>query len=135
MIALDRSAPRELTVLYDAHCPLCRTARQWLYRQPTYVPLRFIPAASVAARRRFPLLDPAETLRDITVVDDAGRVYRGPKAWVMCLWATREHRDRALSLAQPRLWPLAKRFVAWVSTHRKALGGVGRVVLGGGTSG
>ena len=99
------------------------------------MPLRFIPAASGAARRRFPLLDPAETLRDITVVDDAGRVYRGPKAWVMCLWATREHRARALSLAQPTLWPLAKRFVAWVSTHREALGGVGRVVLGGGMSG
>ena len=123
---------RELTVLYDDACPLCRAARGWLEPQPAFLPLRFIAAASARARRLYPALDPADTLKDITVVDDAGRVYRGPKAWVMCLWATRAHRERAITLAQPSLWPLAKRFVAWVSTHRDQLGGVGSVVLGAG---
>ena len=123
--------PRSLTVLYDAGCPLCRSARQWLTQQATYVPLRFIPAGTPRATRAFPQLDPAETLRDITVVDDGGRVYRGAKAWVMCLWATRRHRERAISLATPAMWPLAKRFVSWVSTHRRELAGPGRLVLGG----
>jgi predicted DCC family thiol-disulfide oxidoreductase YuxK len=131
MSTTDRTPPRELTVLYDAGCTLCRSARAWLQGQPTYLPLHFVPAGTPRAARLFPRLHPEQTLREITVVDDRGRVYRGAKAWVMCLWSTRAHRERALSLAKPALWPLAKRFVAWVSTHRAELGGVGRVVLGG----
>ena len=123
-------APRVLTVLYDPGCPLCRSARGWLERQHTYLPLRFVPAGTPAATRLFPALDPLDTLRDITVVDDAGLIYRGAKAWVVCLWATREHRERSRTLAKPALWPLAKRFVAWVSTHRAELAGVGHTVLG-----
>lgn len=126
------TAPKELTVLYDAGCQLCRSARGWLQRQPVYLPLRFVPAGTRAATRRYPALDPLATLREITVIDDAGRVYRGAKAWVICLWATRAHRERAIALSKPALWPLAKRFIAWVSTHRTGLAGVGSAVLGAG---
>lgn len=122
-------APRLLTVLYDADCSLCRSARAWLERQPVHVPLRFVPAGSAHAVRLFPALDQRQALRDITVVDDRGKVYRGAKAWVVCLWATREHRERSRTLAKPALWPLAKRFVTWVSTHREGLAGLGRAVL------
>ena len=121
---------RQLTVLYDATCALCRNARAWLEREPTYVPLYFIAAGSPLARQRFPTLYVADTLRDITVVDDAGGVYRGPKAWVICLWATRRYRAWALTLVRPEMWPLAKRLIAWVSRHRGRLAGVGGWVLG-----
>lgn len=121
--------PRALTVLYDAGCPLCRSARGWLERQRTYLPLHFVPAATPAASSLFPKLDPLTTLRDITVVDDRGMIYKGAKAWVMCLWATRDHRERARTLAKPALWPLAKRFIAWVSTHREGLAGIGSALL------
>ena len=124
------AAPRALTVLFDAKCALCRNARQWLQAQPLLVPLRFIPAGSAAARARFPALDHAATLRDITVIDDRGNVYRDAKAWVMCLWATRAHRARAISLTRPGMWPLAKRFIAWVSTNRGSLAGIGSLILG-----
>ena len=129
--ARGRAAPRRLTVLYDPACGLCRNARRWLAEQPTYVTLHFIAAGSSAARKLYPMLDHAATLTDITVIDDAGRVYRGARAWVMCLWATRAHRERAMRLSSPALWPLARRFVAWVSAHRGSLAGVGALVLGG----
>src|SRR5690348_3839452 len=74
---------RDLTVLYDARCALCIDARRWLEAQPKFVRLRFLPAGSPGAAARFPELNPADTLHDITVVDDAGNVYRGPKAWAM----------------------------------------------------
>ena len=127
-----RGMPGELTVLYDASCRVCRSARDWLNGQPKYVSLRFVAAGSPRAKRLFPTLDHEATLRDITVIDNVGNVYRGAKAWVMCLWATREHRARAIALTTPALWPMAKRFIAWVSTNRGSLGGVGELVLGTG---
>jgi predicted DCC family thiol-disulfide oxidoreductase YuxK len=120
---------RELTVLYDATCTLCRDARAWLEAQPTYMRLRFLPAGSEEAAANFPELNPAYTLRDITVVDDQGGVYRGPKAWAMCLWATRSYRPWSQRLTSPELWPLAKRLIAWVSRNRGPLAPVGGWVL------
>jgi predicted DCC family thiol-disulfide oxidoreductase YuxK len=78
---------QRVTVLYDARCNLCRTARAWLERQPQLVPLEFVAAASAQAQQRFPFLDPAMTLEDLTVVGDGGEIWVGAKAWVVCLWA------------------------------------------------
>ncbi|MEU6468897.1 DCC1-like thiol-disulfide oxidoreductase family protein [Streptomyces massasporeus] len=102
--ATGRNAPapvRRLTVLYDAECSLCAFLRDWLLRQPQLVPLEPVPAASEEARRRFPGLDHGATLDEITVVGDAGQVYRGPAAWVVTLWALREHRPLAHRLSTP----------------------------------
>jgi predicted DCC family thiol-disulfide oxidoreductase YuxK len=111
-----------LTVLYDAQCNLCQRARSWLERQPKYVPLEFMPAGSEGARRRFPGLDPAATLVDLTVVGAGGEVYRGAKAWVMCLWALKEHRETALRLSAPALMPIARQTIDWLSRNRFRLG-------------
>lgn len=121
---------RALTVLYDANCALCRGARVWLGRQPAYVRLEFVAAGSTAARARFPGLDHDATLRDVTVIGPAGEVWRGEKAWLMCLWALRAYRSHAMRLASPALRPMAKRFVAWMSRQRGALAPLGSL-LGG----
>jgi predicted DCC family thiol-disulfide oxidoreductase YuxK len=113
-----------LTVLYDANCRVCVRGTAWLSRQSVYVQLRFIPAGSTWARRLYPELDAAQTLRDITVVGDNGAVYRGSNAWVMCLWALREHRLLAYRLSTPSMAPRARRFIAWFSEHRSWLGSV-----------
>jgi len=111
-----------LTVLYDDSCGLCRRARAWLAEQPAYLPLEFVAAGSEEARRRFPGLDPAATLRQLTVVGDTGEVYVDAKAWVMCLWATRAHRQLAHRLSTPALAPHAAKFVSWVSDNKHWLG-------------
>uniref|UniRef100_UPI0038D3E06E thiol-disulfide oxidoreductase DCC family protein n=1 Tax=Streptomyces shenzhenensis TaxID=943815 RepID=UPI0038D3E06E len=89
----DRDAPRVpvhgLTVLYDAECSLCTFLRDWLGRQPQLVPLDLVPAGSEEARRRFPDLDHSATLDEVTVVGDAGQVYRDTAAWIVVLWALR----------------------------------------------
>jgi predicted DCC family thiol-disulfide oxidoreductase YuxK len=115
-----------LTVLYDAGCGLCQRARTWLSRQATYVDLEFVPAGSDEARRRYPQLDPATTLSQITVVADTGQVYVDAKAWVMCLWATKAHRATAERMSSPALAPMARRFVAWVADNRQRVGIRGR---------
>ncbi|SHN08228.1 thiol-disulfide oxidoreductase DCC family protein [Streptomyces yunnanensis] len=101
--AADRGAPsapvRRLTVLYDAHCPLCAFLRDWLARQRQLVPLDLVPAGTQEARQRLPELDHTATLEEITVVGDGGQVYRGAAAWVVCLWALHKYRRLAHKLA------------------------------------
>ena len=101
-----------LTVLYDADCTICRTARRFLDSRRQLVPLEFVAAGSDEARRRYPTLDHAQTLKDITVIADDGGVYVGDSAWLMCLWALDGYRGLAARLSQPHLRPLARRVVA-----------------------
>lgn len=109
---------RELTVLYDSGCRLCRTARRWLSHHEQLVPLRFVPAGSPEARQRFPSLDHAATRRDITVVSDAGQVWMGDGAWLTCLWALTAFRGLAHRLSSPQLRPLAERVVSTAARIR-----------------
>jgi predicted DCC family thiol-disulfide oxidoreductase YuxK len=112
---------RELTVLFDPGCELCRCARAWLEEQPAYVPLAFLPAGGPEALRRFPALSAGETLGELTVVSDDGCVWRGDAAWITCLWALRRHRAWALRLASPAARPLARAFFRQVSERRHSL--------------
>ncbi len=99
---------RKLTVLYDADCPLCTYVRDWLVKRPQLVPLEFVPAGSPAAGTRFPGLDHRSTLSEITVVGDGGQVYRGAAAWIVTLWALRDHRRLAHRLSTPSGMRFAK---------------------------
>ncbi|GAA3087864.1 MULTISPECIES: thiol-disulfide oxidoreductase DCC family protein [Streptomyces] len=116
---------RHLTVLYDAQCPLCVHIRHWLLGQRLLVPLRLVPAGSEAARRRYPLLDHAGTLRQITVVGDSGQVWSGTDAFIVCLWALAEHRPRANWLATPAGRPFARAAMYTASAWRSAVRGGG----------
>ena len=111
-----------LTVLYDERCALCRRVRGWLAEQPKYVPMDFVAAGSAEARRRFRELDHDATLEELSVVGSGGEVYRGAKAWVMCLWALKRYRSAALRLSGPAMLPRARRLVAWVSKNRLRFG-------------
>lgn len=120
----DRDAARVpvrgLTVLYDAQCSVCTHVRDWLLRQPKLVPLELVAAGSAEARERYPALDPRSTLADVTVVGDAGQVYRGAAAWVVVLWALREHRPLAHRLSTPAGAALAKGAVLAAAKWRGA---------------
>lgn len=116
---------RRVTVLYDARCNLCRTARTWLERQRQVVPLEFLAAGSAEAAARYPYLDPQLTLEDLTVVGDGGEVWVGAKAWVVCLWALEGKQGLARRLSSPALMPKARAVVSFVSRHRRSLGTYG----------
>ncbi|WP_372496812.1 thiol-disulfide oxidoreductase DCC family protein [Streptomyces shenzhenensis] len=121
---VDRDAPRVpvhgLTVLYDAECSLCSFLRDWLGRQPQLVPLDLVPAGSEEARRRFPDLDHSATLDEVTVVGDAGQVYRDTAAWIVVLWALREQRPLAHRLSTPAGARLARGAVLAAARWRGA---------------
>ena len=122
--AQDRGAAsvpvRGLTVLYDAECALCTHLRGWLVRQPKLVPLELVPAGSDEARRRFPGLDHAATLEEVTVIGDSGQVYQASRAWIVVLWALREHRPLAHRLSTPAGARLARGAVLAAAKWRGA---------------
>ncbi|MEE1833902.1 thiol-disulfide oxidoreductase DCC family protein [Streptomyces sp. SP17KL33] len=130
---VDRGAERVpvhgLTVLYDAGCGLCAFLREWLGKQRQLVPLTFVAAGSEEARRLFPSLDHGATLEEITIVGDGGQVYRGAAAWIVCLWALREHRPLAHRLSTPAGARLARTAVLtaakWRGAHRQPGSGCG----------
>ena len=107
-----------LTVLYDPECGLCRRAHEWLAEQSKLVDLTFVPCASEEARGRFPQLNHDLTKKDLTVIDDDGAVYFGPKAWLMVLWSLTRYREWAYRLAAPELLPTTKRVVSAISQNR-----------------
>jgi predicted DCC family thiol-disulfide oxidoreductase YuxK len=111
---------RFLTVLYDARCGLCSSARRWLEGQPQIVPLELLAADSEEARRRFPTLAEAEP-EELVAVSDEGDVYRGPQAWIVCLWALEDYREWSFRFARPALLPLVRELVEWLSTRRHRL--------------
>ncbi|MFE0508708.1 thiol-disulfide oxidoreductase DCC family protein [Streptomyces sp. NPDC058964] len=120
----DRGAARApvhgLTVLYDAECSLCTHVRDWLVKQRQLVPIELVPAGSAEARRRYPGLDHRATLDEVTVVGDAGQVYRGAAAWIVVLWALREYRPLAHRLSTTVGTGLAKGAVLAAAKWRGA---------------
>lgn len=115
-----RSPVRRLTVLYDPACRLCAFVRDWLVRQRQLVRLEMVPVGSPEARRRFPDLDHAATEREITVIGDAGQLYRGDSAWLVCLWALADHRPLSHTLASPTGRKLARAAVLAASRYRES---------------
>lgn len=97
-----------LYVLFDAECELCLRCRNWLMKQPAFVPLIFIALQSDEARRRFPEIDALKPREQLVVISNEGAVYRGACAWIMCLWALQNYREHAQRLANPVLLPFAR---------------------------
>lgn len=100
---------------------MCRRCRWWLQAQPAYVRLSFLPLNSPEVGLRFPGLERLHPEREIVVISDAGEVWQGGSAWIMCLWALREYREWAQRLAHPALLPLARRTCTLISENRHRL--------------
>lgn len=115
---------KRLTILYDERCALCRRARDWLARQRAFVRLELVPAGGAEARRRYPSLSSEEMLEQLTVVADEHAVYRGHKAWLLCLWALEDYRAWSLRLAGGGTGHLARRAIDALSIHRYRLSDV-----------
>jgi predicted DCC family thiol-disulfide oxidoreductase YuxK len=113
---------RRLTVLYDPDCRLCSFASGWLARQRQLVPLDLVPVGSPEAVRRFPALDHTATRKEVTVVGDAGQVYRGDSAWIVCLWALADHRRFSHTLTSPAGRKLARAAVLRAAKYRESSG-------------
>jgi predicted DCC family thiol-disulfide oxidoreductase YuxK len=113
---------RTLTVLYDGACPLCVECGRWLSRRRQRIPLRLVDVHGEVARRTYARV-PGDG-RALVAVDDAGRYWVGPAAFLMCLWALERW---ALLVWLALRWPLRPLTVglfALVSANRTFIASV-----------
>jgi predicted DCC family thiol-disulfide oxidoreductase YuxK len=99
---------KQLSILYDAECEVCRRCRDWLRRQPAFVRLEFIPLQTPGLAKQFPGVEAFDAREQLLVIADTGALYRGAHAWVMCLWALQDYRRIAQRMAEPILLPFAR---------------------------
>lgn len=112
---------RNLYVLYDERCAICKRLRDWLLVQRSWIGLSMIAAGSPRAKALFPELEKIADASDLVVISDAGEVYLNNHAWIMCLYALEDYRDWALRLASPILLPLARQAWEALSKNRQAI--------------
>ena len=109
---------KQLTVLYDGECELCKRCRTFFTNKPAYISLKFIALQTPDLEQQFPGIHAFHPDKEIIVISDEGGVYQGGFAWIMCLYALKEYREWSFRLANPALLPFAKRIVSSVSHNR-----------------
>jgi predicted DCC family thiol-disulfide oxidoreductase YuxK len=119
-VAAALRSPTRLLVLYDADCALCVRCRHWLEQQPTYVDVKFLAAASPAARADLAEVRPWLGV-ELVVVSDRGEAWLGAAGFLVCLWATRDYREWSYRLSGPAFAPLAERFFHMISSRRSTI--------------
>src|SRR4051812_47227377 len=95
--------PRPLTVLYDPSCSLCRRCRSWMERQHAFLPVTWLGCTGEEARKAYG--DIPWLQDELVVVGDAGEVWAGPAAFLVCLWALCDWRGGGLPPGRAALPP------------------------------
>ena len=106
-----------LTVIYDEQCGLCTRLSQWLHAQPKWIGIRLVPSQS--AGPLYPALADRIAHAELVVVTDEGGVYWGNHSWLICLYALKHYRHWAQRLSGPALLPLARQAFAILSSNRR----------------
>ena len=106
---------RSLTLVSGVAWPLSPRARQWFAREPKFVRMDVEAPGSDGLRRRFDALPAGAGECDLAAIADDGRMWRGPSAWVMALWALEAHRRTAVELSRTGRHREARRIVEGLS--------------------
>lgn len=112
---------KRLTILHDTSCPFCCRCVEWLKAQPKYLELEFLAADSTLVEYRYPGLKTEFLKKELTVIDDAGGVYYGENAYVICLYALRKYRHWSVRLNNPGARPFVRKALQAVTEHRHIL--------------
>jgi predicted DCC family thiol-disulfide oxidoreductase YuxK len=120
-------------VFYDAQCRICARSRRAIERLRPTADVTFVDVQDPAAMQPFPMVDREAGLRQIFVLDPAGRLAGGYDGFLALVPALRLLRPLRHVM---RLWPVrwaGRRVYAWVARNRYRLGG--RVSCDGGACG
>jgi predicted DCC family thiol-disulfide oxidoreductase YuxK len=91
-----------VALIYDADCPACRAAADWV-RRNAVVPdaFDFLPCRSAETRSRFPAIAEAACLQAMHLVLPDGAILAGEKALPEILRRTRRYRRTAILFRLP----------------------------------
>ena len=120
--AHSETAPRYY-VFYDAHCRICARSRRAIERLGPAAELTFVDVQDPAAMRPFPMVDRQAGLRQMFVLDPAGRLAGGYEGFLALVPALRWLRPLRPILAFGPVRAAGKRVYQWVARNRYRLGG------------
>ncbi len=117
--AADR-APRPAVLIYDAECPVCRGAVDWVRRRAVPGAFEYLPCGSEERARRFPAVARDACLRAMHLVLADGRVLAGGEAVpeILARLQGRRHRWAAALFRLPGAGTLSGAFYRWFAGHR-----------------
>ena len=108
-------------LIYDAACPLCRAAAEWVARRADPDTIELLPCASTQRATRYPDIAEGACMQAVHVVLADGTVHVGEGALPHVLRLTPRWRWLAWAFALPGV-SLASPFAyRWVARHRYAL--------------
>jgi len=115
---------KAICVLFDSSCEFCRHCVRWLGNQEQVVKVWCLPRGSRQAIDAFGEAVNEGGAAELVVVDSDGGVYRGPDAFIICLWALERYQGWAKRLASPALKPYARSMFKLISSKRHLLANV-----------
>jgi len=91
-----------VALIYDAECPVCRAAADWVLRNTTAPDaFEFLPCRSAETRSRFPAIAEAACLQAMHLVLPGGTILAGELALPEILRRTRRYRRAAILFRLP----------------------------------
>jgi predicted DCC family thiol-disulfide oxidoreductase YuxK len=103
------------TLIYDASCPLCNAAREWVAQNAIPGEFDFVPCQSEERARRFPRISEKQCMEAMQLVYPDGRSFSGDRALPEILLGIRRWRSLARVLRVPPvslISPLVYRAIA-----------------------
>ena len=115
-------APRYY-VFYDAHCRICAKSRRTIDRLRPAAELTFVDVQDPVAMLRFPMVDRQAGLRQMFVLDPAGRLAGGYDGFLSLVPTLRLLRPLRPLLRFGPVRAVGGRVYQWVARNRYRLGG------------
>jgi predicted DCC family thiol-disulfide oxidoreductase YuxK len=93
---------RAAVLVYDADCPVCRAAVDWVLRNAVAPDaFEFLPCRSAETRSRFPAISETACLRAMHLVLQEGTILAGEQALPEILRRTRRYRHASILFRLP----------------------------------
>ena len=109
---------KEIEVLYDGDCPLCRRAVAWIRHRVAPGSLDFVPCLSEERTRRFPHILQQDCMKEMFLVLPDGCAHAGERALPHLLRMMRGWRWFAYVFRLPLAASLAPCAYKWIARHR-----------------
>ncbi len=109
-------------LVYDADCPVCRAAVDWV-RRNCAAPgsFEYLPCRSAETRSRFPAIDEAACLQAMHLVLPDGTVLAGERALPEILRRTRRYRRAAILFRLPGAGSASRFLYRAFADHRHGI--------------
>ena len=106
------------TLIYDANCPICCAARDWVQRNAVAGEFDYVPCQSDERARRFPDVAEQQCMEAMQLVYADGRTYSGDAALPQLFLGLKRWRWMARVLRVPPVSLVSPMAYRWIARHR-----------------